>query len=131
MEIKLHEKRAMDRRFVLKDNFKVAHSGKKRWAGEHEVPPGCLQAGRSNACGLVVGLANGVGDCAKIKETELSKKIGNRRNIKWFSVDVSRNEDGVFWVHLHFSNDGRDDGVRFGRLKGKLGTICEPVNYIA
>ena len=65
------------------------------------------------------------------QRTVFPKKVGNRRDIRWISVEVSRNEDGTFWTHLHFSNDGRHDGVRFGRLRGKLGTICEPVNDIA
>ena len=60
-----------------------------------------------------------------------SNKVGNSRDIRWISVEVSRNEDGTFWVHLNFSNDGRNDGVGFGSLKAKLGTISKPVNNIA
>ncbi len=68
MKIKLHKQCTMHRRFILKDNFKISHSGEERGAGKHKVAPGCLQAGRGNAGGLVGGLAKGVGNSAKIRK---------------------------------------------------------------
>ena len=131
MEIKLNKQRAMHRRFILRNNSKISHSGKKRGAGEHKVAPGCLQAGRGNAGGLVGGLAKGVGNIAKIREAKLPKEFRSRRNVGGFCVEVPCNEDGAFGVHLHFGNDGRNDGAGFGSLHGKLGTISEAINNIA
>ena len=131
MKIKLHKQCTMHRRFILKDNFKISHSGEERGAGKHKVAPGCLQAGRGNAGGLVGGLAKGVGNSAKIRETLFPNKFRNRRNIGGFCVEVPCNEDGAFRVHMHFCDDGSNDGVGLGSLKRKLGTICKPVNNIA
>ena len=111
MKVKLYEKRTMDRRFVLKDDLEISHSGKKRRAGKHEVTPGCLQAGRGNAGGLVGGLAKGVGNSAKIRETIFPKKFRHRKNIGGFCVEVHCNEDGAFRVHMNFCDDGSNDGV--------------------
>ena len=72
-----------------------------------------------------------VGNSAKIREAIFPKKFRNRRNIGGFCVEVPRNEDGALRVHTHFCDDGSNDGVGFGSLKGKLGTVCEPVNDIA
>ena len=121
----------MHRCFILEDDLEISHSGKKRGAGKHEVTPGCLQAGRGNAGGLVGGLAKSVGNSAKIREAIFPKKFRNRRNIGGFCVEVPCNEDGAFRVHMHFCDDGSNDGIGFGSLKRKLGTIRKHVNNIA
>ena len=107
------------------------HSGEKRGAGKRKVAPGGLQAGRGNAGGLVGGLAEGVGYSAKIQEGKFPKKLRDRRYVIGLCVEVPSNEDGAFRVHLHFGNDGRNDGAGFGSLHGKLGTISEAINNIA
>ena len=131
MKVKLYEKRTMDRRFIMKYDLEISHSGKKRRAGKHEVTPGCLQAGRGNAGGLVGGLAKSVGNSAKIREAVFPKNFRNRRNIGGLCVEVPCNEDGALRVHTHFCDDGSNDGVGFGSLERKLGTVCEPVHDIA
>ena len=107
------------------------HSGEKREAGTHEVAPGGLKDGRGNAGGLVGGLAEGVGYSAKIQEGKIPKKLRDRRYVGGFCVEVPSNEDGAFRAHTNFCDDGCNYGVGFGSLKGKLGTVCEPVNDIA
>ena len=77
------------------------------------------------------GLAKGVGNSAKIREAEFPKELRNRRNVGGFCVEVPCYEDGAFGVRLHFIDDGRNDGVGFNSLKGKLGTISEPINDTA
>ena len=79
MKIKLDKKRAMNWRFVLEDALKISHSGKKRWAGKHEITPGGLQAGGGNAGGLVGGLAKRVGNIAKVGETKFPEQLKNSR----------------------------------------------------
>ena len=77
------------------------------------------------------GLAKGVGYSAKIQEAKFPKELRDRRNVGGFYVEVPCNEDGAFRVHLHFGNDGRNDGAGFGSLHGKLGTISEAIYNIA
>ena len=101
MTIKLYEKRTMNRRFIRVNDLEVSHSSKKRRAGKHEVTPGCLQAGRSNAGGLVGGLAKSVGHSAKIREAIFPKKLRDSRNIRGVSVEVPCNEYGALKVHTY------------------------------
>ena len=77
------------------------------------------------------GLAKGVGNSAKIQEAKFPKELRDRRNVGGFCVEVPCNEDGAFRVHMHFCDDGSNDGIGFGSLKRKLGTIRKPVNNIA
>ena len=131
MRIKLDKKRAMNWRFVLEDDLKISHSGINRCAGKHEITPGGLQAGGGNAGGLVGGLAKRVGNSAKIGETKFPEQLRNSRDVRGVSVEIACNKYGALRVRAHLSYDGSDDGVGFGSLDRKLGSVCEPINDVA